>query len=183
MLRLSVGEDDKLEEDPGLLGSGLLTGDARDGEEFGGALEIVVELVLLLGEDDELEEDIGLLDPEPLIGTEEDVVAIRGTLEVVDELTLLVGEDELEEGLGLLDPGLISWGVEDDKESCRTLEIVDELRLLVREVDELEEGPRSLLLEDKVEEIVSAALARDAAEIYLLLDVVADDVVEDGPTD
>lgn len=65
-LRLSVGEDDELEEDPGLLELGLLT-DAEDAEELCGTLEVVVELMLLLREDDELAEVASLLDPGPLL--------------------------------------------------------------------------------------------------------------------
>lgn len=46
-LRLPIGEDDGLKEDPGLLELGLLT-DAEDDEELCGTLEVVVELIRLL---------------------------------------------------------------------------------------------------------------------------------------
>lgn len=65
-LRLSVGEDDELEEDPGLLELGLPT-DAEDDEELCGTLAVVVELMLLLREDDELAEVASLLDSGPLL--------------------------------------------------------------------------------------------------------------------
>lgn len=100
---------------------------------------------------------------------------ICGTLEEVEELSLSVEEGELEEVSRFLVSGLVLEDVEDDEESCGTLEVVDELGLLFRDVDELVERPRLLLLEDKADEILSAALRLDAAELYLLLEVVADD--------
>lgn len=42
------------------------------------------------------------------------------------------------------------------------------------------ERPRLLLLEDNADETVRATLRLDEAELYLLLEVVADDMFQDG---
>lgn len=178
-LRLSVGEDDELEMYPGLLELGLLTY-PEDDEELCGTLEVVVELMLLLREDDELAAVVSLLDPGPLLwNVDDNEDEICETLEEVEELSLLVEEGGLEEVSRLLDPGLVLEDVEDDEEGCGTLGLVDELGLLFRDVDELVERPRLLLLEDRADETVSAALRLDTAELYLLLKVIADDMFRD----
>lgn len=94
----------------------------------------------------------------------------------------MVEDDEVEEVSSLLDPGLVLEDV-DDEDNCGTLEAVDELDILFRDVEELMERPRLLLLEDKADETASAALRLDPAELYMLLEVAANEMFQDGLAD